>query len=93
MRYTDLDPDAEYKVRVVYAGDNRRARLCLTANETIEIHPFIRKESPLQPVEFDIPKTATSGGHLTLTWRQQPGGGGSGRGCQVAEVWLMKKDE
>ena len=93
MRYTDLDPDAEYTVRVVYAGDNRRAKLRLTANDDIEIHPFIPKESPVQPVEFDIPKAATSEGRLTLTWRQQPGSGGSGRGCQIAEVWLVKKSE
>ena len=28
---------------------------------------------------------------LTLTWSADPGRGGNGRGCQVAEVWLVKK--
>ena len=89
MRYTNLDPSAHYKVRVVYGGRNCEVRL--VADEGLEIHPFIRKESPPRPVEFDIPRQATEDGDLTLTWRQRPGQGGSGRGCQVAEVWLVKK--
>ena len=42
-------------------------------------------------VEFDIPTQATAGGELTLNWRRTPGLGGNGRGCQVAEVWLIRK--
>jgi hypothetical protein len=34
---------------------------------------------------------ATQTGELTLTWHGEPGRGGNGRGCQVAEVWLTKK--
>jgi hypothetical protein len=26
-----------------------------------------------------------------LNWTQEPGAGGNGRGCQVAEVWLIKQ--
>jgi hypothetical protein len=91
MHCTDLDPKAQYKVRVVYAGDNFKTRLRLMANRGIEIHPYRAKEYPLRPVEFDIPKSATSKGELNLTWTQEPGRGGSGRGCQVAEVWLIKE--
>jgi hypothetical protein len=91
MRYTDLDPRAQYFVRVVYAGDSLRTRIRLAANDGIEVHPLIQKEVPVRPVEFDIPKRATAGGTLTLSWYQEPGRGGNGRGCQVAEVWLMKK--
>jgi hypothetical protein len=90
MHYTNLDPNARYKVRVVYGGDNFRTRIGLGADDQIEIHPFIRKERRLQPVEFDIPQEATRDGQLTLIWRQEPGRGGAGRGCQVAEVWLVK---
>lgn len=89
MKYTDLDPVAHYRIRIVYAGDDFRTRIRLMANETIEIHPFIRKES--QPVEFDIPAEATKTGTLILSFSQEPGRGGSGRGTQVAEVWLIKK--
>ena len=91
MRYTGLDPNGEYTLRVVYAGDNRRATIRLVANGDIEVHPFIRKEWPIAPVEFDIPKAATADGTLALAWRQEPGSGGAGRGCQVAEVWLEIK--
>jgi hypothetical protein len=90
MEYHDLDPNAEYKVRVVYAGDSPRQKMRLTANGT-EVHGLIQKPVPVKPVEFDIPKAATRGGDLTLEWTREPGQGGNGRGCQVAEVWLIRK--
>ncbi|MDQ1255834.1 MAG: hypothetical protein QG656_428 [Candidatus Hydrogenedentes bacterium] len=92
MRYTGLEPQAEYTLRAVYAGDNLRAKLRLVANGTIEIHPFTQKKTPVQPVEFDIPPAATENGSLELSWCQEPGSGGAGRGCQIAEVWLLRKD-
>jgi hypothetical protein len=90
MRYDGLDPAAAYKVRVVYAGDNFRTRVRLMANDTNQVHPFLPKERPVRPVEFDIPAAATSKGRLELSWSQETARGG-GRGCQVAEVWLIKK--
>ncbi len=91
MRYTGLDPAARYKVRAVYAGDSPKRKIRLLADDSLEVHPFIDKESPVRPVEFDIPVKATEHGELTLTWYREPGLGGNGRGCQVAEVWLIKK--
>jgi hypothetical protein len=90
LRYTGLDPEARYKVRVVYAGDNFRPKVRLVAGGTAEVHPWRQKENPVRPVEFDLPRGAIKGGELTLTWHQEPGRGGNGRGCQVAEVWLIK---
>jgi hypothetical protein len=98
MHYTDLDPSARYKVRVVYAGDNFDVKIRLVATTAsvsdtrneIEIHPFQLKPQPVAPVEFEIPHEATSNGELTLTWRSNPDRGGPGRGCQIAEVWLIK---
>lgn len=90
MRYADLDPLAQYKVRVVYAGENTPG-IRLAADDQYEVHPFIRKEFPPKPVEFDIPAAATQDGQLSLKWYRTPGLGGSGRGCQVAEVWLVRK--
>jgi hypothetical protein len=46
---------------------------------------------PYRPVEFDIPPQATAGGELRLSWTIEPGQGGNGRGCQVSEIWLIKK--
>jgi hypothetical protein len=93
MRYTSLDPDAEYLVRIVYAGDvfSMNTLIKLVANDRYEIHPPLKKESPVKPVEFDVPVEATRGGTLTLTFSGPSGQGGAGRGNQIAEVWLIRK--
>jgi hypothetical protein len=98
MRYEDLDPHGRYKLRVVYAGDNFDVKIRLVAatassddaKNVVEIHPFQAKPQPVAPVEFEIPGKATSSGTLTLTWQSNPDRGGPGRGCQIAEVWLIK---
>jgi hypothetical protein len=90
MRYTDLDPKAAYRIRIVYAGDASRVKLRLTAR-AVEVHPWMEKPLPFRPVEFDIPAGAvTAAGELHLSFTREPGLGGNGRGCQVAEVWLMR---
>ncbi|MFN7997646.1 MAG: hypothetical protein U0Q18_28770 [Bryobacteraceae bacterium] len=91
MRYTGLDPSAQYKVRVVYAGDSMLRKIRLAAGDGIEVHPLLRKPEPVAPVEFDVPRAATAKGELELSWYGEPGLGGNGRGCQVSEVWLIKK--
>jgi hypothetical protein len=90
MRYDGLDGKARYKVRVVYAGDSFRNLIRLDADEH-QVHDWFKKPDPPVPVEFDVPSQATADGRLTLTWRQEPGKGANGRGCQVAEVWLIRK--
>jgi hypothetical protein len=89
MRYTNLDKAAEYRVRVVYAGGAMRAQIRLVADGRFEVHPLIQKE--FKPVEFDVPRAATADGELTLEWTQGPGSRGAGRGTQVAEIWLIRK--
>jgi len=91
VRYTDLDPRARYRVRVVYAGDAPKRKIRLVANESAEIHPLITKPMPFKPLEFEIPAQVTAGRELTLTWAGEPGLGGNGRGCQVSEIWLIKE--
>ena len=90
MRYDGLDGKARYKVRVVYAGDSFRNLIRLGADEH-PVHEWFKKPDPPVPVEFDMPEQATADGTLTLTWSQEPGKGANGRGCQVAEVWLIRK--
>ncbi|MCC6154749.1 MAG: hypothetical protein IT367_13365, partial [Candidatus Hydrogenedentes bacterium] len=89
MKYDNLDPNAQYKVRAVYAGDKWDTQMKLVADDIL-VHDFIDKPNPIAPIEFDIPKEATKDGNLTLAWTQTPGRGSSGRGCQVAEVWLIR---
>lgn len=91
MHYEGLDPHAEYKVRVVYSGDNFEVKMRLMADGQFEIHPYQDKPYPIHPLEFDIPKESTADGKLLLSWNQEPGRRGGGRGCQVSEVWLIKK--
>jgi hypothetical protein len=90
LRYERLDRGARYKLRVVYASDVPSRKIRLIANGNIEIHPFMTKPTPPKPIEFDIPLQATKDGQLTLSWFREPGLGDNGRGCHVAEVWLIK---
>ena len=75
MRYTSLDPSAQYRIRIVYAGDvfSMNTLIRLVANDKYEVHPPIRKASPIKPVEFDVPAEATRGGELTLTFARRRG--------------------
>jgi hypothetical protein len=93
MRYSSLDPTAQYRIRIVYAGDvfSMNTVIRLVANDKFEIHPALKKEAAIKPVEFDVPAEATRGGELTLTFSAPPGMGSAGRGNQIAEVWLMRK--
>jgi hypothetical protein len=91
MRYQGLDRSARYRIRVVYGGDSPNVKIRLVANGSLEIHPLIAKPSRVVPVEFDLPQEATQGGELNLSWFREPGLGGNGRGCQVSEVWLIRK--
>lgn len=90
MRYTGLEQKARYKVRVVYGGDMPKVPVRLVAGGGVEIHPYRPKPFPPAPLEFDLPAATTSSGTLTLQWTRPPGLGGNGRGCDVAEVWLIK---
>lgn len=91
MRYDNLDPEGSYKLRVVYSGDARRIQIRLVANGSMEIHPLMTRPWPPKPLEFDIPTEAIRGGQLELAWTREQGLGGNGRGCQVSEVWLIRK--
>ncbi len=91
MRYTNLDAGASYKIRVTYAGDAPKRPIKLVADDKFEIHPLIKKAFPWRPVEFDIPAEAVKDGVLELSWSREQGLGGNGRGCQVSEIWLIKK--
>jgi hypothetical protein len=90
LHYQHLDRRASYKLRVVYASDVPSRKIRLVANDNVEIHPFMTKPVPPKPIEFEIPRETTKKGELTLKWFREPGLGDNGRGCQVAEVWLIK---
>lgn len=91
VRYDGLDPRATYRLRVAYAGDSPKRRIRLVANRRFQIHPLQPKPAPFRILEFDLPRAATAQGTLSLEWTGEPGIGGNGRGCQVSELWLLKR--
>ena len=86
MRYEGLEPNAAYWLQVVYTG-RFRPTMQLTANGgKYTIHgPLPQPEQP-ERQSFAIPKEATQGGVLELEWMNS-----TGRGPQVAEVWLTRE--
>ena len=89
MRYEHLDPNAQYKVRVVFVG--RGAKVRIVANDGIEVNSGFVRPTPMQPVEFDIPSAAVRSGTLTLRWQLEAGQGGFNAETAVAEVFLIRK--
>jgi len=87
MRYDGLDAGAKYRVRVMYYGRFRPENR-LVADGRYEIHGPLVQPDPPKPLEFSVPAQATADGKLTLQWQLVD----DARGCQVAEVWLIKDD-
>lgn len=83
MHYDGLDPNAAYTLRVTYAG-RFRATMKLTADGTHVVHDALAQPDPIAPVDFELPQALTADGALDLQWDLV-----DGRGCQVAEVWLI----
>jgi hypothetical protein len=89
LAYEHLDPAKHYRVRVTYGGEDYTAPIGMIANHTIEIEPLHDRKLNPETLEFAIPQAATATGSLTLEFTRPQGTGGSGRGHQVAEVWLI----
>jgi hypothetical protein len=94
MKYENLDPSAQYRLKVVYGADIEKPfpKMRLESGNHVEIHPFIDRPVPFQPMEFDLPPGTYADGNLTLNWTSEPGFGGNGHGVHVAEVWVLKTD-
>jgi hypothetical protein len=101
LRYRDLDPDAEYAVRITYVGrfppegtpgaEFTTPPVRLVADGEHEVHPLLDRPFPIGPLEFDVPRAATADGELELACQPKLGVGGFERGCRIAEVWLIRK--
>ena len=87
MRYEGLDPTATYRLKVTYAG-RFHPTMTLTVNDEFGIHGPVPQPSPIWPVSYYVPQTATCSGTLDVEWNLV-----DGRGCMVAEVWLIKLDD
>ena len=90
MRYTGLDTKAKYRIRVVYSSEPLRIVKVRMEADGQALHDYMPKPTEMQPLEYDIPQSATADGELNIRWTRESGLGGNGRGCQVAEVFLIK---
>lgn len=88
LHYEGLEQNRAYRLRYTWAGEDYSLPLTLTANGTALPAPPTRTTNP-QRVELPIPQSLTASGTLNLVWSRPPGMGGSGRGRQIAEVWLI----
>ena len=88
LRYTHLQAPSAYRVRITYAGEGYHLPMQLRANGLLLQSAHSRSSNP-ETVEYAIPVRALRGGTLELRWTRAFGAGGSGRGGQVAEVWLI----
>lgn len=89
LRFSGLRTRVQYKLRIVYAGEDYTVPVTLIANDSYLVHgPRARTANP-ETVEFTLPIKETGSGSLDLKWTRPQGLGGGGRGLQVAEVWLV----
>ncbi len=91
MHYAGLDTKAKYKIRVVYSAEpTRKVKIRMEADGQ-SLHDLMYKPDEMTPLEFDIPPAVTADGELNVRWSREPGLGGNGRGCQIAEVFLLRQ--
>jgi hypothetical protein len=86
VKYENLDPESNYRVRVGYIGTSK---VKLTANEKYLIHDTIDMTGRCAIKEFTIPKEAIPDGSLTLTWSTTK----ESRGVSIAELWIIKESD
>ena len=99
LRYEGLDPDASWRVVVVYGGEARlsgglaRVRMDAIGADGVarEVHGWLTKPHPRGPLSFDLPDGAAADGSVTLQVYHEESGG-PGRGAQVSEIWLQRAD-
>jgi hypothetical protein len=91
LEYTNLDPAAQYRVKLVYVAQTALIQLHAVGadGKAAAVH------GPTAPnvtgvYEYAVPTSATQGGSVTLVCSGPRGTGGFGRTCQIAEVWLVK---
>ena len=71
-------------MKVTYAG-RFRPSITLTLNDEFGIHGPVPQPDPIWPVSYYLPRESTRSGTLDVEWNLV-----DGRGCIVAEVWLIK---
>ena len=91
MRYTGLNTQARYRLRVVYSGDQPKRKIRLVANDHLEIHPYaLRPGWPPAPQEFKIfPPQPPQQANSTWPGPESPTWEATEEAARFPEVWLM----
>ena len=87
MRWTGLDRQAQYGIRVVYSGPFTPEVICETDDGRLIHGP--RSNTGVAPAAYPIPQASTQDGELGLRWKLA----NNARGVSVAEIWLVKAGE
>ncbi len=86
LQYDNLDPKGFYVIKITYTG-RFHSSMKLVADSKYLVHDFIQTGDQKAIYEFPVPPEALSDGVVKFTWTCDE----TGRGAQVAEVWLIKK--
>jgi hypothetical protein len=89
LHYAGLNPHRHYRLIARYAGEDYQLPMRLVANGHLELHGAMNRTQNPMTVTIDIPPAATRRGTLDLAWTRPAGLGGSGRGHQIAQTWLI----
>ncbi len=84
-----LVADNRHEIHGPYGHTVRGVRYTISRDSAAQV--TVAEDDPepvVTPLEFPIPREATGDGSLELTWHRV-----TGRGTQVAEVWLIKDPE
>ena len=90
MRYENLEPGADYELRIAYAGISG-SYVRLDTEEGVEIHDYMPTTQTPDLQRFDVPAAAVVDGTLNLIWRPHEGGGSAGVVCDMSEIVICKK--
>lgn len=91
LNYNHLDTTIGYHLRITYAGEDYTLPMEIIANGNV-VQPLRMRHTNPEEFDLDLPRDITSSGSLKLEWKRSAGAGGSGRGGQVAEVWLFPRN-
>lgn len=81
--------DDDYEIHGAYGHTVQGVRYTISRDSAAQVEVAEDDPEPVvTPLEFPIPREATADGSLELTWQRV-----TGRGTQVAEVWLIKDSE
>ena len=105
LDYTDLEPQANYTLDVVFIASlqdwhagpgisttkTKAQPVQLLANGVV-LKDYFMPPAPMQKLAIQVPASATATGKLRIECHQHKGLGGTGRTCNIAEVWLRRSD-